>query len=138
MAININTGFKLLNEAESLDSRCLYKTVAEMADATVGIYEGCVAYVSTGDEKGYYTFNKNNDLDPTLGLWRPLQLGGGGDVIADEFGEMLFTHFGVSGPLILSASSVILDDLKSQEKAKEYVLNRTITRPKTNVWSFFT
>ena len=30
---------------------------------------------------------------------------------------------------------MILDDLKSQEKAKEYVLNRTITRPKTNVWS---
>ena len=25
----------------------------------------------------------------------------------DEFGEMLFTHFGVSGPLVLSASSII-------------------------------
>ena len=58
MAININTGFKLLNEAESLDSRCLYNTVADMASATIGIYEGCIAYVKEGDEKGYYTFNK--------------------------------------------------------------------------------
>lgn len=30
----------------------------------------------------------------------------------DGFGEMLFTHFGVSGPLILSASSVVLEELK--------------------------
>ena len=96
MAININTGFKLLNEAESLDSRCLYKTVTEMADATVGIYEGCIAYVSTGDEKGYYTFNKNNDLDPTLGLWRPLQLGGGGDVIADDLDESLTKTYSIT------------------------------------------
>lgn len=31
----------------------------------------------------------------------------GKKVLFDEFGEMLFTHFGVSGPLILSASSKI-------------------------------
>lgn len=30
-----------------------------------------------------------------------------GKLLYDEFGEMLFTHFGVSGPLILSASAVI-------------------------------
>ena len=32
-------------------------------------------------------------------------------VIFEEFGEMLFTHFGVSGPLILSASSMVNDDI---------------------------
>ena len=32
-----------------------------------------------------------------------------GHVIFDELGEMLFTHFGVSGPLVLSASSMIAD-----------------------------
>lgn len=31
-----------------------------------------------------------------------------------EFGEMLFTHFGVSGPLILSASSYITKNLKER------------------------
>ena len=29
-------------------------------------------------------------------------------VIYEDFGEMLFTHFGVSGPIILSASAIIL------------------------------
>lgn len=33
-------------------------------------------------------------------------------ILYDGFGEMLFTHFGVSGPLILSASSVVLEELK--------------------------
>lgn len=32
-----------------------------------------------------------------------------GKVIYDAFGEMLFTHYGVSGPLMLSASSVVND-----------------------------
>jgi len=30
-------------------------------------------------------------------------------MIYEEFGEMLFTHFGVSGPIILSASSILND-----------------------------
>lgn len=33
-------------------------------------------------------------------------------VLFEGFGEMLFTHYGVSGPLMLSASSVILEQLK--------------------------
>lgn len=31
-------------------------------------------------------------------------------IIFNEFGEMLFTHFGISGPIILSASSYMKDD----------------------------
>lgn len=43
--------------------------------------------------------------------------------IYEDFGEMLFTHFGVSGPVILSASSILLrykniDELLKQEKIK--------------------
>ena len=96
MAININTGFKLLNEAESLDSRCLYNTVADMANATIGIYEGCIAYVQTGDEKGYYSFNKANDMDATLGLWRPLSLGGDEDIIDDSLEDSLTKTYSVT------------------------------------------
>lgn len=33
----------------------------------------------------------------------------------EEFGEMLFTHFGVSGPVILSASSIIGKSLRKKE-----------------------
>ncbi|MFT4144065.1 MAG: NAD(P)/FAD-dependent oxidoreductase [Mobilitalea sp.] len=39
----------------------------------------------------------------------------GQKVIFKEFGELLFTHFGVSGPIILSASSYILPYLNKQE-----------------------
>lgn len=135
MAININTGFKLLNEAESLDSRCLYKTVAEMADATVGIYEGCIAYVSTGDEKGYYTFNKNNDLDPTLGLWRPLQLGGGGDVIADDLDESLTKTYSITkikNLLNKNGGYVLVDvlpDLTDEAQRESVELNKIYLVP---------
>lgn len=36
-------------------------------------------------------------------------------VIYEEFGEMLFTHFGVSGPLMLSASSVCNKAIREEE-----------------------
>lgn len=35
--------------------------------------------------------------------------------IYDDFGEMLFTHYGVSGPLIISASSLIGPQIQKQE-----------------------
>jgi hypothetical protein len=39
----------------------------------------------------------------------------GGKKIYEGFGEMLFTHFGVSGPLILSASSYIKKDMYDKD-----------------------
>lgn len=42
----------------------------------------------------------------------------GSKVIYDDFGEMLFTHFGVSGPIILSASAHILRIKNVEEKLK--------------------
>ena len=38
----------------------------------------------------------------------------GAKLVYDDFGEMLFTHFGVSGPLMLSASAVVNDCLLSR------------------------
>lgn len=43
----------------------------------------------------------------------------GGRQIFSDFGEMLFTHYGVSGPLILSASSYFVH--KGCKKAKLYI-----------------
>lgn len=49
----------------------------------------------------------------------------GGSTIYSELGEMLFTHYGVSGPLILSASSYYVHAIgkgpKSQEQAKLFI-----------------
>ncbi|WP_124067706.1 NAD(P)/FAD-dependent oxidoreductase [Clostridium sp. E02] len=39
-------------------------------------------------------------------------LGRGKKIIYEEFGEMLFTHYGVSGPVLLSASSYAAKELK--------------------------
>lgn len=39
----------------------------------------------------------------------------------DEFGEMLFTHFGVSGPLVLSASSIIGKTLEKSGSLTAYI-----------------
>ena len=39
----------------------------------------------------------------------------------DSFGEMLFTHFGVSGPLVLSASSIIGSTLQKKGSLKAYI-----------------
>lgn len=39
----------------------------------------------------------------------------GKKLLYEDFGEMLFTHFGVSGPLILSASSVCAKKLREKE-----------------------
>jgi len=44
-----------------------------------------------------------------------LKLFAGKKKIFEDFGEMLFTHFGVSGPLILSASSYVSDYIDKQE-----------------------
>ena len=40
--------------------------------------------------------------------------------IGEEFGEMLFTHFGISGPIVLSLSRLLLD---ASDKEYRFVLN---------------
>ncbi len=47
-------------------------------------------------------------------------------MIYEDFGEMIFTHFGISGPTILSSSAIILryknvDDLLKNKKIKLYI-----------------
>jgi predicted Rossmann fold flavoprotein len=39
-------------------------------------------------------------------------------IIYDDFGEMLFTHYGLSGPIVLSASFYISDHLKKKKVIK--------------------
>jgi predicted Rossmann fold flavoprotein len=40
----------------------------------------------------------------------------GGEIVGQEFGEMLFTHFGVSGPIILSLSGVAVERMAEGER----------------------
>lgn len=48
-------------------------------------------------------------------------------LLYDEFGEMLFTHFGVSGPLMLSASALLKPKQTSQELHMEIDLKPALT-----------
>lgn len=93
------------------------------------IATGGLSYPTTGSTGDGYTFAKDlghsvTDLKSGLcglnveGNWcKELQglalknvsftIRNGNKVIYDEFGELLFTHFGISGPIVLSASSLI-------------------------------
>lgn len=49
-----------------------------------------------------------------------LKISDGKRTYFDNFGEMLFTHFGISGPLVLSASSYVTD-LLGKKELKAYI-----------------
>lgn len=52
----------------------------------------------------------------------------GKKVLYDEFGELLFTHFGISGPLVLTASSKIAKMLKKKELQGYIDIKAALTR----------
>lgn len=103
------------------------------ADAVV-IATGGISYPSTGSTGDGYRFarecgHKVTDLSPALvpmevEEWYAKELMGlslrnieikitdGKKKLYEEFGEMLFTHYGVTGPVILSASSIVGKKLK--------------------------
>ncbi len=109
------------------------------------IATGGLAYPSTGSTGDGYRFaqvsgHKVTELMPSLvpmevKEWYAKELQGlslrnvtaavldGKKKLYEEFGEMLFTHYGVSGPVILSASSVVGKRLGTKEgQGKELVL----------------
>lgn len=49
-------------------------------------------------------------------------------VLFQEFGEMLFTHYGVSGPLLLSASSAVNDYMHQMPLSMEIDLKPALSR----------
>lgn len=54
-------------------------------------------------------------------------------VLYEEFGEMLFTHFGVSGPVLLSASSFVAGELKKAPLVLAIDLKPALTREQLDV-----
>lgn len=68
---------------------------------------------------------KGNDFKEVMGLSLKnisLKIKANDKMIYDEFGEMLFTHFGISGPLVLSAGNVVANSvLKGCDKIFIYI-----------------
>ena len=103
------------------------KSGSYKADKVIVATGGC-SYQSTGSTGDGYRFAKDADIKVTkcypslvpfnIGSDKPKRLQGlslrnvkvtlsdKGKVLYKELGEMLFTHFGVSGPLVLSASTL--------------------------------
>lgn len=53
-------------------------------------------------------------------------------LLYQEFGEMLFTHYGVSGPLVLSASGVLNDYIKNMPLSMTIDLKPALTEEQLN------
>ena len=118
------------------------------ADAVV-VATGGISYPSTGSTGDGYRFARNcghkvTELFPSLvpmevKEWYAKELQGlslknieihitdGKKKLYDEFGEMLFTHYGVTGPVILSASSIVGKTLEKKELVLHIDLKPVLT-----------
>ena len=125
-----------------LDGRKVY------GDAVI-VATGGISYPSTGSTGDGYRFagkcgHKVTDLSPSLvpmevKEWYAGELMGlslrnieiritdGKKKLYQEFGEMLFTHYGVTGPVILSASSIVGKKLKDKELTLHIDLKPALT-----------
>lgn len=135
--IHLHTGVKRVISADgSFDHIELMDGSIVKGDSCI-VATGGLSYQTTGSTGDGYRFARDSghtvtDCMPSLvpmttkEEWGPRLQGlslrnvraaifDGKKKLYDEFGEMLFTHYGVSGPLMLSASSVIGKKLKDKE-----------------------
>lgn len=140
--VYLNTEVKQILEKEGAVSSVLYgENSKELpADACI-IATGGLSYPATGSTGDGYRFAKAlghtvTKLQPSLvaleiqeefvtrlqGLSLKnvgVRLLKQGKIIYSDFGEMLFTHFGISGPLILSASSYVAAEYQNEKTGLE-------------------
>ncbi len=140
VSVNLNTAVKEIltvpKEGEDIKvSGVMMADGREVPADAVIVCTGGLSYPSTGSTGDGYTFagdlgHKISPLSPSLvpmeiketdaALLQGLSLRNvnvkitdGKKVLFEEFGEMMFTHFGVTGPLILSASAAVQKKLKA-------------------------
>lgn len=135
--IHLHTGVKqVISKNGSFDH-------VELADGSIVKGDACIvatgglSYQTTGSTGDGYRFARDNGHTVTECMpslvpmtvkeeWAPRLQGlslrnvnaaiyDGKKKLYDEFGEMLFTHYGVSGPLMLSASSIVGKKLQKKE-----------------------
>lgn len=137
VSVSLHTEVKeLLCEQDKVCGVLLTNGKKMKADAVI-VATGGISYPSTGSTGDGYRFAKETghrvtELLPSLvpmevRQWYAKELQGlslrnieicitdGKKKLYEEFGEMLFTHYGVTGPVILSASSVVGRTLRKKE-----------------------
>ena len=138
----------LINNEKEIKGVRLANGKKMTADAVV-VATGGISYPSTGSTGDGYRFARNcghkvTELFPSLvpmevKEWYAKELQGlslknieihitdGKEKLYDEFGEMLFTHYGVTGPVILSASSIVGKMLEEKELVLHIDLKPALT-----------
>ena len=138
----------LINNEKEIKGVRLANGKKMTADAVV-VATGGISYPSTGSTGDGYRFARNcghkvTELFPSLvpmevKEWYAKELQGlslknieihitdGKKKLYDEFGEMLFTHYGVTGPVILSASSIVGKMLEKKELVLHIDLKPVLT-----------
>ena len=134
--IHLHTSVKRIVGKEQFEYIELYDGSKVQGDACI-VATGGFSYQTTGSTGDGYRFAKElghevTEIMPSLvpleiKEWYAKELQGlslrnvqatvmdGKKKLYDDFGEMLFTHYGVSGPLMLSASSYIGKKLQERE-----------------------
>ncbi len=142
VAIELNTGVKELlwekgEEGQSIKGVVLMNGKRVMGDKVI-VATGGISYASTGSTGDGYRFaeecgHRVTECKPSLvpfnikeGWCREamgvslknvsLRLVCGKKELYNGFGEMLITHFGISGPLVLSASSYYVSKAKGEAR----------------------
>ena len=151
--INLNAEVKELitekNSAGEIVKGIRLASGKKISGDAVIVATGGISYPSTGSTGDGYRFarkcgHKVTELSPSLvpmevkewyagelmGLSLrniEIQITDGKKKLYQEFGEMLFTHYGVTGPVILSASSIVGKRLKDNELTLHIDLKPALT-----------
>lgn len=147
--IHLNTGVKAVRTKEGKFYSFLLNNGQEIQGDDCLIATGGFSYQTTGSTGDGYRFaqemgHKVTELSPALvplnikeAFVKELQglslrnisvaVKDGKKELYSEFGEMMFTHYGVTGPVILSASSVIGKKLAKKELTLSIDLKPALT-----------
>ncbi len=148
--VELNTEVKQLRTENGRVKGLLLASGREIEADAVIVAAGGLSYPSTGSTGDGYRLAEScghriTPLSPALvpmevKEWYAKELMGlslrnieititdGTKKLFQDFGEMLFTHYGVSGPVILSASSIVGSRLKEKELVLHIDLKPALTR----------
>ena len=148
--VELNTEVKQLRTENGRVKGLLLSSGREIEADAVIVAAGGLSYSSTGSTGDGYRLAEScghriTPLSPALvpmevKEWYAKELMGlslrnieititdGTKKLFQDFGEMLFTHYGVSGPVILSASSIVGSRLKEKELVLHIDLKPALTR----------